>query len=377
MALSHIGIPAERSAAELGARWLWHLVRWVETSAALIEQCLRKHGARRTGTLVVAVLREGSRTVVTATPTTARKVAGEPLFEIGSLTKVLTGTLLAELHVGGEVDLHDPLTRYLRASELPRWRGRVATLEELATHRAALPNTPPPLARRELLAAVGVLRGDPWRGVSDDDYRRMLRTMRPRQPPGGRVRYSSVAFGLLGDALARHTNTSFEELLHRRVCKPLGMSEAGIDVGDARPRLLEGRSRRGAPRPPLRDCMPAAGAVRSSASDFLLFLRACLSRRQDVLGEALALAQQPRAKINKSLSVGLGWLILRRRGRVPIVWHNGGTWGFRSFAALVPDQELAIVVLSNTTRSVDPLGFSVVDALSGNTRSPPPSTLPA
>ncbi len=344
--------------------------RWVETSAALIEQCLRKHGARSSGTLVVAVLREGSRTVATASPTRAREVAGEPLFEIGSLTKVLTGTLLAELHVRGEVDLHDPLSRYLRASEIPRWRDRVATLEELATHRAALPNTPPPLARRELLAAVGVLRGDPWRGVSDDDYRRMLRTMRPREPPGGRVRYSSVGFGLLGDALARHTSTSFDELLQRRVCEPLEMSDTAIDVPDARPRLLEGRSRRGTPRPPLRDCMPAAGAVRSSASDLLLFLGACLSRRQDVLGEALALAQQPRAKISRSLSVGLGWLILRRRGRPPVVWHNGGTWGFRSFAALVPDQELAIVALSNTTRSVDRLGFGVIDALSGDGRSP-------
>ena len=115
--------------------------------------------------------------------------------------------------------------------------------------------------------------------------------------------------------------------------------------------------------------------MRSSASDFLLFLRACLSRRQDVLGEALALAQQPRAKINKNVSVGLGWLILRRRGRPPIVWHNGGTWGFRSFAALVPDQELAIVVLSSTTRSVDPLAFSVIESLSGNTRSLSRSTL--
>ncbi len=109
--------------------------------------------------------------------------------------------------------------------------------------------------------------------------------------------------------------------------------------------------------------MPAAGSLRSSASDLLIFLRACLAQRQDLLGEALALAQQPRAKISRSLSVGLGWLILRRRAHPPIMWHNGATWGFASFAALVPDRTLAIVVLSNTARPVDRLGFRLIDSI--------------
>jgi CubicO group peptidase (beta-lactamase class C family) len=330
--------------------------------AAFVERCLRDEGGRGSATRVVGVISGETQTVITARPrTTPQRDDGEPLFEIGSLTKVLTATLLADLHLRGEIGLGDPLTRHLTEAQIPRWDGRAPTLEELATHRAALPNTPPPLARRELLAAAGVLRGDPWEGVGDDDYRRMLRAMRPRRPPGGRVRYSSIGFGLLGDALARHAGTSYEALLHERICRPLGMADTVVDAG-ARGGLLEGRSRRGAPRPPLRDCMPAAGSVRSTAPDLLRFLRACLRPPPDEpLGAALALAQQPRAKINRHLSVGLGWLVLRRGEDRTVVWHNGGTWGFRSFAALVPRRQVAVVVLSNTARSVDRLGFTIVE----------------
>jgi serine-type D-Ala-D-Ala carboxypeptidase/endopeptidase len=306
--------------------------------------------------------------VVTARPRTGlAEIDAEPGFEIGSLTKVLTATLLADLHLCGEIRLGDPLTRHLDAAQLPRWAGRVPTLEELATHRAALPNTPPPLARRELLAVAGLLRGDPWRGVGDDEYRRMLRAMRPRRPPGGRVRYSSIGFGLLGDALARHAGMSYEALLRDRICRPLGMADTAIDPAAVRGRLLQGRSPRGAPRPPLRDCMPAAGSVRSTAPDLLRFLRTCLRPAPDApLGEAAALAQPPRAKINRHLSVGLGWLILHRGKDRTIVWHNGGTWGFRSFAALVPGRQLAVVVLSNTARSIDRLGFTIVERLAAD-----------
>lgn len=175
--------------------------------------------------------------------------------------------------------------------------------------------------------------------------------------------YSSIGFGLLGDALARRAGSPFDVLLERRLCSPLGLADTGIEVDErAKPRLLEGRSWRGAPRPPLRDFMPAAGALRSTADDLLTFLEACLEPPHGLLGEALALAQQPRARINKHTSVGLGWLILRRRrGRPPVIWHNGGTWGFRSFAAFVPEEALAVVVLSNTTGSVDRVGFKLIE----------------
>ena len=109
--------------------------------------------------------------------------------------------------------------------------------------------------------------------------------------------------------------------------------------------------------------MPAAGSLRSSVHDLLTFLEACLEPPAGTLGEAIALARKPRLRVNAHLSVGLGWLVLRRRGHPPVVWHNGGTWGFRSFAGFVPGDGPAAVVLSNTTRSVDGLGFRLIDGV--------------
>jgi serine-type D-Ala-D-Ala carboxypeptidase/endopeptidase len=259
--------------------------------------------------------------------------------------------------------LSEPLTRLVAPAHAPPWPGRPPTLEELATHRSHLPNVPRPLGGDELRASLGLLRGDPWAGVTEEDYRAMVRATRPRREPGGRMRYSSMGFGLLGDALAARAGMPWQRLVRERICVPLGLADTVVEVGaDASSRLLSGHSGRGRARPPLQDWMPAAGSLRSSTADVLTFLEAAAAAPDGPLGRALELALRPRARVARHLSIGLGWLVLRRRGRPATAWHNGGTWGFRSFAAVAPEESLAAVVLSNTTRSVDRLGFKLLEA---------------
>jgi D-alanyl-D-alanine-carboxypeptidase/D-alanyl-D-alanine-endopeptidase len=279
------------------------------------------------------------------------------LFEIGSITKAFTGVLLAEMAVRGEVGLNDPLSHHL-AGPRPAWRHREPTLAEIATHRSGLPNVPRGLARGELVYAAGLSGADPWARVSAADYRAMVASASPKRPPGARVAYSSMAVGLLGDALAARAGLPYEELLRQRVLEPLGLHSTAIDVPEAaRDRLLEGRSRRGRPRAPIADFMPAAGSLRSDASDLLRFVGACLKPPDGPLGEALLLAQQPRARLGRNAAIGLCWILTRRRRGPRVVWHNGGTWGFRSFAAFVPAEGRAVVVLSSVARSVDRRGY--------------------
>jgi D-alanyl-D-alanine-carboxypeptidase/D-alanyl-D-alanine-endopeptidase len=281
-------------------------------------------------------------------------------FEAGSVTKPFTGALLAEMCLRGEVSLDDPVSEYLPDSQLPRWSERPPTLAELATHRADLPNAPSGLGRKELAFAAGVRSTDPWAGVDRTAYHAVVRSTAARRAPGGRFRYSSLGFGLLGDALSARAGAPYGELLRDRICAPLGLPDTAVDGCE---RLVAGRSRRGRPRPPLEDQMPAAGAVRTSAADLLRFLAATLAPPDTPPGPALALAAEPRVEINKRLSVGFGWMVLRRKGKPEIVWHNGGTWGFRSFAAMVPQRGAAVVVLANTARSVDRLGMKLVDSV--------------
>jgi D-alanyl-D-alanine-carboxypeptidase/D-alanyl-D-alanine-endopeptidase len=281
----------------------------------------------------------------------------DTLFEIGSITKAFTGVLLADMHLRGEVELDSPLAAY-RDGPAPAWRGREPTLLELATHRSGLRNTPRRLARRELAFALGFGDDDPWQDVDPGRYGELLRETSPRRAPGGRIRYSSIGFGLLGEALAAAAGKPFEDLLRERILSPLGMLATIMDPGGAQ---VRGHSRRGRPRPPLEDVMPAAGSIRSSAADLSAFLSACISPGPDPPGPALALAQRPVHRVNRRLSIGLGWLVVTPPRKSPVVWHNGGTWGFSSFAAFSPERGRGVVVLSNMARSVDRLGWRLVD----------------
>lgn len=283
------------------------------------------------------------------------------LFEIGSITKAFTGVLLADMALRGELALDDPLSRHLR-SPSPAWRRREPTLLELATHRSALPNTPRGMGRRELAYSLGFGQEDPWAELTEAEYRRLVARESPRRAPGGRIRYSSMAVGLLGDALAAGAGLPYDELLNERLLEPLGMNATAVTVPPQwSAKLLHGHSRRGQARPPIQDFMPAAGSLRSNADDMLRFLAACLEPPAEPPGPALALAQQPHARIGKRLELGLCWMISNRARHPRIVWHNGGTWGFRSFAAFAPEHGTAAVVMSNTARSVDRLGFRLVE----------------
>ena len=85
-----------------------------------------------------------------------------------------------------------------------------------------------------------------------------------------------------------------------------------------------------------------------------------MSHGSDPPGPALALAQRPVHRVNRRLSIGLGWLIVAPPRESPVVWHNGGTWGFSSFAAFSPERRRGVVVLS-MGGSVDRLGWRLLD----------------
>jgi CubicO group peptidase (beta-lactamase class C family) len=317
---------------------------------------------RGRGALVVGVLADGE-TSFHVRRGDQDQVDERTLFEIGSITKPFTGALLAEMCLRGEVAMDDPVSKHLPDSELPRWRERPPTLEELATHRADLPNAPSGLGRKEMALALGLRSTDPWAGVDRAAYHAAVRHTAARRAPGGRFRYSSLGFALLGDALSARAGAPYGDLLRDRIGAPLALADTAVDPPPAlRQRLVGGHSRRGRPRPPLRDQMAAAGAIRASAGDLLRFLAASLSPPDAPPGPALALAAAPRVTINKRMALGLGWMVLRRKDKPEIVCHNGGTWGFRSFAAMIPRSRAAVVVLTNSARSVDRLGMKLVDA---------------
>src|SRR5215207_4670432 len=243
----------------------------------LAEQAMRS--GRRMG-LVIGWLADGEQRVAgygRLRIDTQDTPDGGTIFEIGSVTKVFTGLLLADLAEQGMVGLDDPLASYLPASaRILTSGGRQITLGDLASHAGGLPRDPKGTLGRWLGN-----RHNPYAGLSVEELYAGLARTRLRRRLGQRVKYSNLGAGLLGQALARAAGQSYEALVRQRICRPLGMPDTLITAtGEQAARLAIGHTRRGRPTAPFQlPALAGAGALRSTAADLLCLLRATLLAR--------------------------------------------------------------------------------------------------
>jgi serine-type D-Ala-D-Ala carboxypeptidase/endopeptidase len=329
----------------------------------LVAELLARHAHRHVG-VAVGVLRGGQTWVMgygTAGPAGPSPPGANTIFEIGSVTKVFTATLLACMVDDGLLALDDPVQNYLPTGvELPVW-GRPITVADLATHTAGLPRLP----HGFLLPSVRHRR-NPYAWFTVDDLYAGLPGTRLRRAPGDRLRYSNLGYGLLGHVLALRAGRDYEQLVQERICRPLELHDTHVSLPAAvRERFAQGHNRRGRPVPhwDLR-VLAGAGALRSTVADLLAFLRLQLGEGDPALTRAAALTHAPRSRHRGGLAVGLGWTRLPLLGTEhELLFHNGGTGGFRSFAGFVPATDTAAVVLSNSARSVDRLGFRILERI--------------
>jgi len=285
----------------------------------------------------------------------------DSIFEIGSITKVFTAVLLAQLKAEGLVSLEDPVRKHLPDGvKVPSRNGKIIRLHHLATHTSGLPTLPSNLNPRD--------PENPYGDYKVEDLEKFIGRAKLRRDPGEAFDYSNVGVGLLGHLLASRAGLSYEEAVISRICAPLGMKDTGIALSeDQKTRLLPGHSSDGK-RVPYWDvpALAGAGALRSSVVDMLRFLEASLGSAPTPLLGALSETQIPRARAGGGMSVGLGWHIspLGTKDKATLHWHNGGTGGFSSFAGFVKERGLGVVVLSNAAEQVDTLAHSILIPLS-------------
>jgi len=288
---------------------------------------------------------------------------GSTLYEIGSISKVFTGVLLASLIQSGDLDLKDPLQKFLPPSAtVPVYGGKPITLEHLATHTSGLPRMPDNFNPADPL--------NPYADYTVEQMVAFLSGYNLKRPPG-QYEYSNYAMGFLGHVLARHMGMSYEQLLKDRICKPLMMNDTGIT-------LNRGQQKRLAPpynaalNPVKNWDIPAlagAGAIRSSVNDMIKFVRANLEKNSKTLSKAMRFARLKRHQMEDGLAMGLGWHFARDG---VTLWHNGGTGGYHSWLAISPDNGVGVVVLANTANMrLDEFGEQVTRIALGRKVKPP------
>ncbi|MEU4570670.1 serine hydrolase domain-containing protein [Micromonospora sp. NPDC023956] len=281
-------------------------------------------------------------------------VEADTTFEIGSVTKTLTGMLLADQVAAGTVRPDDRLRDALPVSGPA---GDV-TLAELASHRSGLPRLPvTSVGGAARIWWANVTAGDPYAG-QDVDW--LTRTA-GRTEPGdgrGRVEYSNLGAALLGQALAAKAGTSYPELLERELLTPLGMDRTSVHVDGAAPPAghADGGRATGRPADPWTGSgwVPAGVGTWSTSGDLGKLVAAVLAGSAPGADAATA-----RFERDDRSRIGYGWFTTRHGDR-EVVWHNGGTGGFRAYVGVDRAAGRGVVVLGNTDRSVDPIGLRLL-----------------
>ncbi|HVJ03473.1 MAG TPA: serine hydrolase [Sphingomonas sp.] len=322
--------------------------------------------------IVVGVLGPDGQRIVAGGTGAGARVDRSTLFEIGSITKVFTALILADMVNKGEVSLDDPATKFLPPGHrIPERGGRRITLRDLATHRSGLPRM------ADDMGSVDDPDG-PFEGYTERRLLAFLDRYELTRDIGSQWEYSNLGAGLLGYLLARAASTDYETLLRQRITGPLGMTDTMISLPPSHAERLapafDGHMRPA--RPWNIGIVTGAGGIRSSAADMLTFARAVLDPQSPV-APAMRTALAVRTPgVHARVEQALGWLVLRPEPGRELLLHDGGTGGFRSVLALEPAKGRAAVALINS--AVEPSATDLVlHILLGTPAAPTPPVPPA
>ncbi|MDW3648957.1 MAG: serine hydrolase domain-containing protein [Bacteroidia bacterium] len=256
------------------------------------------------------------------------------VFEIGSISKVFTSTLLAGLSIEGKIKLEDKVETQLPFSFK---QGSEITFEQLATHTAGLPRIPPSLETVSL--------DNPYLGFDETRLKRYLsQELLLENEPGKVCEYSNLSAAVLGYSLEKVSGSSYEELLQQRIFTKYEMPHSTTLRENIKDRLVIGINDEGEEVPNWdMETFMGAGGILSTVEDLSKFALA----QFDSSNQELNLTRQEFFPVTENFSMGLGWSLISAESGAIWNWHNGGTGGYTSSMILETESQNGVIVLSN------------------------------
>ncbi|REA62332.1 hypothetical protein DSL64_08680 [Dyadobacter luteus] len=263
-------------------------------------------------------------------------------FEIGSITKTFSAIAIAEMLLKEQKEIETPVRSYL-PSELPTLqRGGVEiTFKHLLTHTSGLPRMPnnfSPITAYEAYSKAKLYQ--------------YLYNIQLESVPFTKYNYSNTGFGILGDILERHYNSSYSDLMSNQLFGPLNLKDTKVEFEKTDlNRWATGYSKgRKTDYWKNMNAMNGAGVIKSTAKDLLLYAKVNLSPPDNILGKAIKLTHR-KAFEDIYGEQALAWVMSasRKNSDKRILWHNGGTGGFNSWLYLNEENNSALVILFNSS----------------------------
>lgn len=281
------------------------------------------------------------------------------IFEIGSITKVFTCTLLANEVLDGKIELDDDISDYL---DFPLKDSVEISFKQLANHTSGLPRLPTNL---DLEIADPA---NPYRNYGEKELQEYLtQELELSQAPGEKSEYSNLGAGLLGYLLSKIANISYEDLLQKKIFAKYQMSHSSTYRNEVDSLLVSGLNEDGEEVPNWdMSVLMGAGGILSSVEDLAKFGTA----QFDSTNQELELTRAINFTINEFVKLGLAWALIKRESGAEWYWHNGGTGGYTSTMILDIKTRNGVIILSNVsayskeTGKISELGSGLMEMLS-------------
>lgn len=272
-------------------------------------------------------------------------------YALASVSKPITATALLILNERGLVDLDSPINNYLdEQAKVHAYVGDAAqaTVRRIASHTSGLP-----------LHGQHFYDGEPYDPPSIDETIRRYGYL--VTVPGERYQYSNLGYGLLGHIISRLSGKSYAHFMRDEVFDPLGMVQTSVHLG---PGLKKDQAVKYTPDglivPPYDSDSPGSTAIYSSAHDLIRFGMFHLKNKlidQKAILTAASLDAMHQANLEtgptrewerEGSGYGIGWNVGVTKSGLHTVHHSGGTVGVSTVLAIIPEENLAVTVLSNT-----------------------------
>lgn len=289
------------------------------------------------------------------------------IFEIGSITKVFTATVLADLVINKKLNLEDRINTYY---PFPFNQNIEPDLKSLANHTSGLPRLP------SNFAAAKTAPLNPYKNYGSRQLEHYLKNeLSLQQPAGEKFEYSNLGAGLLGYTLGLSQKTSFPALLKKLVLDKYHMQHTYTCALQAGSQLVKGRNANGNEVPNWDfDVLFGGGGLLSCTKDLAMFATA----QFDASNKELALTRIPTFTVSNRVQIGLGWHIIHTNYGRQLYWHNGGTGGYSSSMAVDIASQKGIIILSNVSafhpqkERIDQLCFSLARLIEKKTEAVAP-----
>lgn len=280
------------------------------------------------------------------------------VFQIGSVSKLLTASLLQTLSDEGVVSMDATLVELIGGSMPLSPSAQGVTLRQLVTHTSGFPSIPKSLenAAVQMAGEDDPLR-DPYSHLGPQFVFEYLATTQDKREPG-RFEYSNFGMGLLGHVLEVVTGRAFDGLVQEKVLMPLGMNSTSIMLTpEMKEELAQGHTPKGVPTPLWTfAALAGAGAYSATAQDMVQFIQAAVADP----GPASQRFQKMREP-QYGGETGIGWMqptfLDRFFGNRNVVWHNGMVGGYASYLSIDEESKSGVVILANQASATEMLGM--------------------